>query len=256
MPHSAAPPAPPAAREVFGDAFSLAERYAGLLAGPGVDRGLIGPREVERLWERHLLNCAVVGELVPERSQLVDVGSGAGLPGLVLAIIRPDLRVTLLEPMLRRATFLDECVVGLELDNVQVHRARAEDEAERYAAEMVTARAVAALDRLVAWTLPLLRPGGQLLALKGERAEAELAAARPVLREFGVRSAEVLHIGHSRVVPPTTVVRVVSGRTQHRGGGHRVRPGGQRSSGPRKRGSASRGQGQNTGQAQSKRRKR
>jgi 16S rRNA (guanine527-N7)-methyltransferase len=206
-------PAPPTAREIFGDAFPVAERYAEFLAGPGVERGLIGPREIERLWDRHVLNCAVLTELVPADAKLIDVGSGAGLPGIVLAIMRSDLSVTLLEPLLRRTVFLQECVDLLGLPNVTVRRARAEEVAGEYAADVVTARAVARLERLAGWALPLLRPDGELLALKGERAAAELEEAQPVLEKFGVRVAEVLHVGRGKVDPPTTVIRVVAGKT-------------------------------------------
>ncbi|WP_433228415.1 16S rRNA (guanine(527)-N(7))-methyltransferase RsmG [Actinomadura formosensis] len=200
------------AREVFGDALPIAERYAAFLAEAGVERGLIGPREVDRLWERHLINCAVVSEAVPADAHVVDIGSGAGLPGIVLAIVRPDLRVTLLEPLLRRTAFLDECVGMLGLRNVEVRRARAEEVAKEFSVDVVTARAVAPLERLAKWALPLLRPGGELLALKGERAQAELDEAEPVLKRFGARSAELLQVGRGMVDPPTTLVRVVAGR--------------------------------------------
>jgi len=200
------------AREVFGEALPVAERYAAFLADAGVERGLIGPREVDRLWERHLINCAVVAEVIPADARVVDVGSGAGLPGIVLAIVRPDLRITLLEPLLRRTTFLNECVDMLNLPNVDVHRARAEDVADEYSVDVVTARAVAPLERLAAWALPLLRPGGELLALKGERAATELDEAAPVLERFGARTAELLQVGQGMVDPPTTLVRVVAGR--------------------------------------------
>src|SRR5262245_47358584 len=221
MPSAAGPPAPVVAREVFGDSLAVAENYSALLAGPGVERGLIGPREVGRLWERHLLNCAVVGELVPRGSKVVDVGSGAGLPGIVLAVLRPDLTVTLLEPLLRRVTFLTECVAELDLPDVDVVRARGEEVAGKYRADVVTGRAVAPLARLAEWTLPLLVTGGRLLALKGERAETELADAAPILRTFGVRSGEVLRVGRDKVEPPATVVRVVAGRPQGRGATYR-----------------------------------
>jgi 16S rRNA (guanine527-N7)-methyltransferase len=206
-------PVPPAAREIFGDALPVAERYTSFLAGPGVERGLIGPREVERLWDRHVLNCAVMTELMPSSANVIDIGSGAGLPGIVLAIMRTDLSVTLLEPLLRRTVFLQECVDLLSLSNVTVRRARAEEVVGEYAADVVTARAVAPLERLAGWALPLLRPEGELLALKGERAAAELEEARPVLEKFGVREAEVLHVGRGKVEPPTTVVRAVAGKT-------------------------------------------
>ncbi|OLT29872.1 16S rRNA (guanine(527)-N(7))-methyltransferase [Actinomadura sp. CNU-125] len=200
------------AREVFGDALPVAERYAAFLSDAGVERGLIGPREVDRLWERHLINCAVVSEAVPEGAHVVDIGSGAGLPGVVLAIVRPDLRITLLEPLLRRTTFLNECVEMLGLDNVEVRRGRAEDVVDDYAVDVATARAVAPLERLATWALPLLRPGGELLALKGERAAVELDEAKPVLERFGVATTELLQVGRGRVEPPTTLVRVVAGR--------------------------------------------
>lgn len=205
-------PAPPTALEIFGDALSAAETYAEFLAGPGVERGLIGPREVERLWDRHLLNCAVTAELVPQGANVIDIGSGAGLPGIVLAIVRADLSITLLEPLLRRTAFLQECVDLLGLPNVVVRRARAEEVVGEYAADVVTARAVAPLERLARWALPLLRPGGELLAMKGERAAAEIDEAESVLEEFGVRGTEVLHVGRGKVDPPATVVRAVAGR--------------------------------------------
>jgi 16S rRNA (guanine527-N7)-methyltransferase len=209
-------PAPPEAREVFGDALPAAERYAEFLAEAGVQRGLIGPREVDRLWDRHLINCAVLAEVITERASVVDIGSGAGLPGIVLAIVRPDLSITLLEPLLRRTTFLSECVTMLDLRNVKVRRARAEEVVHEFAVDVVTARAVAPLDRLARWALPLLRPGGELLALKGERAGAELKEAGPVLEGFGIRTAELLQVGHGKVDPPTTIVRVVAERAPRR----------------------------------------
>jgi 16S rRNA (guanine527-N7)-methyltransferase len=157
---------------------------------------------------------------------VIDIGSGAGLPGVVLGIVRPDLSITLLEPLLRRVTFLDECVTELGLENMTVRRARAEEVAGEVSADVVTARAVAPLDRLLGWGLPLLRPGGELLALKGERAGTELEAAEPVLRSFGIRTAELLQVGHGKVDPPTTIVRVVAERPAPRArapkrGGHR-----------------------------------
>ena len=215
-------PAPPQAALVFGAALGQAERYAELLATDGVTRGLIGPRETDRLWDRHLLNCAVVSELLPARGELVDIGSGAGLPGIVLALLRPSLNVVLLEPLLRRAVFLEECVAKLGLANVSVLRARAEEKQAiaEIAADVATARAVAPLDRLVGLAAGLLRPGGQLLAIKGQSAADELAAAKPALSRLGVRSAEVLQAGHGMVVSATTVVRVVipgHGREEHAG---------------------------------------
>jgi 16S rRNA (guanine527-N7)-methyltransferase len=218
-------PEPPEAADVFGDTLDQARRYAELLATDGVTRGLIGPRETERLWDRHLLNCAVVSELLPERGVLVDIGSGAGLPGVVLAMLRPSLQVILLEPLLRRSVFLEECIAELRLSNASVVRARAEEKAaENIKADIATARAVAPLDRLADWAAHLLRPGGELLAIKGQSAEEEIAAARPVLSRLGVRSAEVLQAGHGRVIIATTIVRVVMG-----GHGREERAGAQRS---------------------------
>jgi 16S rRNA (guanine527-N7)-methyltransferase len=201
----------PLATEVFGPAVGKAREYAGLLATDGVTRGLIGPRETQRLWDRHLLNCAFVGELLPDRGELVDIGSGAGLPGVVLALLKPSLRVVLVESMLRRCVFLEECVGRLGLANVTVVRGRAEDLAGSIRADVATARAVAPLDRLAGWAAGLLRPGGEMLAIKGESAEAEVAAARPVLSHLSARSTEVLCVGRGRVVSATTVVRVVIG---------------------------------------------
>lgn len=207
------PPAPPVARDLFpGEAWGRAEAYAALLAGPGVVRGLLGPREVPRIWDRHLLNCAVVAEEIPPTVTLVDIGSGAGLPGIVLAIVRPDITVTLLEPLLRRVTFLQECVAELKLDNVEVLRGRAEEIAGKRVFDVAVARAVAPLDRLLAWSMPLLRENGVLLAMKGERAAEELEAAESQLRACGAVRAELVSVGRGKVEPPATLVRVVAGR--------------------------------------------
>ena len=213
--------APPQAHTVFGERLPLAQHFAELLATDGVTRGLIGPREAPRLWDRHLLNCAVVADIIEPDAHVIDLGSGAGLPGIVLGILRPDLTIVLLEPLLRRVTFLSECVAELGLRNVTVRRARAEEAKGSLSGDVVTARAVAPLDRLLGWGLPLLRPGGVLLAFKGERAEAELDAAGPVLRGFGVRTAELLQVGHGKVEPPTTIVRVVAERPPGRAKGPR-----------------------------------
>jgi 16S rRNA (guanine527-N7)-methyltransferase len=197
---------PAAAAGVFGSALPAAAAYAGILATRGVAHGLLGPREVPRLWDRHLLNCAVVAELVAERrGTLLDLGSGAGLPGLVLAMVLPDTAVTLLEPMERRCRFLTECVTELGLANVTVLRGRAEDVTLR--AGVVTARAVAPLPRLAELAVGVVRPGGMVLAIKGRTAADELKAAGPVLRRMGIRGAQVVRAGHGKVVPATTVVR-------------------------------------------------
>jgi 16S rRNA (guanine527-N7)-methyltransferase len=199
------------------------EAFAQLLAGPGVVRGLLGPREVPRIWDRHLLNCAVVAEVVPEEVRLVDIGSGAGLPGLVLAIVRPDITVTLLEPLLRRTVFLEECVETLELDNVEVLRGRAEELAGKREFDMASARAVAPLERLLKWAMPLLREGGELIAMKGERAAGELAEAESQLRASGATTAELVTVGRGKVEPPATLVRVVAGRAPEQAGRRRRR---------------------------------
>jgi 16S rRNA (guanine527-N7)-methyltransferase len=254
------------ARTLFGDRLPLAEAYAELLAGPGVVRGLIGPREAPKIWDRHLLNCAVVAELIPSGSSVVDVGSGAGLPGIVLAIARPDLAVMLVEPLARRAVFLAEVVTALDLgDSVTVLRARAEEipaawrragrnsgrrtAADRrpsvahrsepgslvhpdrsvepeslpvelsdlpvelsVPADVVTARAVAPLDRLAGWCLPLTAPGGRLLALKGATAADEVANTATAVRRLGGSQPVVQQCGTGIVEPPTTVVEIVRER--------------------------------------------
>ncbi len=208
-----APDAPGAAAEIFGDRLDIARRYADLLADAGVERGLIGPREVDRIWERHILNSAVVAELIEPSARLVDVGSGAGLPGLPLAIARPDLSVTLLEPMLRRTEFLAEAVEVLGL-SVAVVRGRAEEPgivAAIGGADAVVSRAVADIEKLTRWCLPLLRPGGRMLALKGDRAEAEVAEHRLSLKRLGVVEVEVVRCGVGHLSPPTTVVSAVRG---------------------------------------------
>ncbi len=184
--------------------------YHDLLQGPGIERGLIGPREADRLWDRHILNCAVVADpalgLIPTGASVADVGSGAGLPGLVWAIARPDITCVLVEPLLRRATFLTEAVIALDLTSrVRVERGRAEDLVRTgwQPVSVVTARAVAPLPKLMAWTMPLLAPGGSLVALKGAAAEEEVEAA-------GVDSARVVRCGGGVVDPLTTVVVVTA----------------------------------------------
>ncbi|KND44143.1 MULTISPECIES: 16S rRNA (guanine(527)-N(7))-methyltransferase RsmG [Streptomyces] len=208
------PPAPEQARDVFGDRYADAVRYAELLAEAGVQRGLIGPREVPRLWERHLLNCAVLSEVVPEGVTVCDVGSGAGLPGIPLALVREDLKITLLEPLLRRTNFLTEVVELLGLDHVTVVRGRAEEVlGTLQPVHVVTARAVAPLDRLAAWGIPLLRPYGEMLALKGDTAEEELKSAASALSKLGAVETSVLHVGEGVVDPLSTVVRVEVGES-------------------------------------------
>jgi 16S rRNA (guanine527-N7)-methyltransferase len=196
--------------QVFGPAMGRISRYVDILATDGSARGLIGPREVDRLWDRHILNSVAVTELVAGDATVIDVGSGAGLPGIPLALLRPDLRVTLLEPLLRRVNFLTEVIDVLGLaDRVTVVRERAEEHRERYA--VVLARAVAPLVRLVPWCAPLRSPTGTILAFKGRSAEAELNAAQPALTKTGL-VAEVLTVRAHPDVDPATVVRLTSPR--------------------------------------------
>lgn len=205
------PEPPVSADAVFGERLSVARRYAELLAGPGVERGLIGPREVDRLWERHILNSAAVGEVIEQAARVLDIGSGAGLPGLPLAMARPDLSVTLVEPLLRRSEFLTEAVGILGLP-VVVFRGRAEEPStveELGGADVVTSRAVADLLKLTRWSLPLLRPGGRMLALKGARAEEEVAEHRAAMARLGVGQVEVVRCGRAYLDPPTTIVSAV-----------------------------------------------
>ncbi|MGH3507903.1 MAG: 16S rRNA (guanine(527)-N(7))-methyltransferase RsmG [Nocardioidaceae bacterium] len=186
-------------------------RYVDLLRTVGVERGLIGPREGDRLWSRHIINCAVVAEGIPQVARVADIGSGAGLPGLVLALTRTDLQMTLVEPLLRRVRFLEEVVADLDLTTVDVVRSRAEELHGREAFDVVTARAVAPLDRLARWALPLCAPGGALLALKGGSAAEELAAAAETLDRMGAGPRSVEMFGVGLVEPATRVVRIESG---------------------------------------------
>ncbi|MCW1959348.1 MAG: 16S rRNA (guanine(527)-N(7))-methyltransferase RsmG [Mycobacterium sp.] len=210
-----APDAPDIAAEVFGERLDIARRYADLLADVRVERGLIGPREVDRLWERHILNSAAVAELVEPGARVIDVGSGAGLPGLPLAIARPDLSVTLLEPMLRRTDFLIEAVGELGV-TVVVVRGRAEEKGIRNeigGADVVVSRAVADLEKLTRWCVPLIRPGGRMLALKGDRAEAEVVEHQAAMKRLGIAEVEVVRCGTSYLSPPTTVVCALRGES-------------------------------------------
>jgi 16S rRNA (guanine527-N7)-methyltransferase len=205
------PPAPlaDAAIELFGDRLPVAIEYAWRLGTDGLVRGLIGPRETDRLWDRHLLNCAAVTELIPSGSSVVDVGSGAGLPGIVLSVARPDLTVVLVEPLARRTAFLSEVVADLGLSMGSVVRARAEDVVgDLSPADVVTARAVASLDRLAAWCLPLARIGGRLLALKGATAADEIEAHRDVVARLGGGTPVIRSCGAQLLVSPTTVIEV------------------------------------------------
>ncbi|NLV78199.1 MAG: 16S rRNA (guanine(527)-N(7))-methyltransferase RsmG [Rhodococcus sp.] len=215
---------PATVQRIFGERTELAERYHRSLSTDGVERGLIGPREVPRLWERHILNCAVLGELIESGESVVDVGSGAGLPGIPLAIARPDVRVTLVEPLLRRSIYLAEFVESSGLDNVLVVRGRAEQPGviqEAGGADVVTSRAVAPLAKLVKWSLPLIHEGGRMLALKGSSAAEEIERDRAELTRLGVGDLEVLECGADLLEVPTIVVKAVRKPKQSRRRGRR-----------------------------------
>ena len=194
---------------MFLQALPLAEQFAGLLTHEATVRGLIGPREVPRLWERHILNCAVITDLMPQGSTVCDVGSGAGLPGIALAIRRPDLRVTLVEPLLRRTTFLALAVSTMGLSNVAVHRGRAEELHGGEVFDVVTSRAVAPMGRLARWSLPLVRTDGLFLAMKGSSAEEELSSAAADIRGHGGMDPQVRTVGARWRVPAVTVIQIV-----------------------------------------------
>lgn len=199
-----------AASHLFGDRLDLATAFAQQLADEGVLRGMIGPREVSRLWDRHLLNCAALRELVPADAEVIDVGSGAGLPGIPLALARPDLTVTLLEPMRRRTEWLEFIVAQLGV-SVAVVRGRAEEHAvlgRLPRADVVTSRAVAPLDRLAGWSLPLAKAGGVVLALKGAGAGTEIGRHRDAVRRAGGGEPSVLTCGADTLEQATRVVRI------------------------------------------------
>lgn len=202
------PAVPDSAQRVFASRLDLAVRYADLLATDGIVRGLIGPREVPRLWERHLLNCAVLADAIADSATVCDIGSGAGLPGLVLAIRRPDLTVTLVEPLLRRTTFLTEAVAALDLTNVEVVRGRADALHGVRSFSVVTSRAVAPLGRLLEWSMPLVAPDGAMIAMKGSSIGVEVEDARPVLAALGCAEPQVIELDGSGHDSPTFAVRV------------------------------------------------
>lgn len=218
MKHGELSPAPQSAALCFGERVDVAQRYGEILAGAGIEWGLIGPSEVDRLWERHLLNSGAVAELLHPGERVGDIGSGAGLPGIPLAIARPDVRIVLVEPLLRRSEFLREVVDELGLD-VTVVRGRAEDPAVRDEVgelDTVTSRAVAALDKLTRWSMPLVRIGGRMLALKGERAESEINEHERTLRSLGATEVRVVRCGVDYLNPPVTVVAATRGQRADR----------------------------------------
>lgn len=203
--------APPAAARVFGDNLAAAAAYYGSLARDASIRGFIGPKEVPRLWERHILNCAVIGEAIPQGATVADIGSGAGLPGIPLAIARPDLHVTLIEPLLKRSNYLREVVDLLGLDNVTVIRGRAEDtevRAKLGLVDVVTSRAVAPLGKLAGWSLPLARKGGKMLAMKGVSVAEELTRDAKEIRKAGGGAATILTVGEQHLEEPTTLMSI------------------------------------------------
>ena len=203
-----------AAEKIFGDRLELAKRYVEHLATSGTERGLIGPREVPRLWSRHVLNCAVIESEIAQGSHVADVGSGAGLPGLCLAIARPDLELTLIEPLERRVIWLQEVVDDLGLDNVTVMRTRAELAVGHVEADVVTARAVSALTNLAGLTIPLLAGHGEVVAIKGRSAGEEIEKAAKIIRKLGGVKTSVVTVGDNLLEEPTTVVRIVVNKSQ------------------------------------------
>jgi len=199
-------PEPAVAARVFGARIHLARAFTSALAQHGEERGLIGPLEPPRLWSRHILNCAVIGEAL-RPGRVGDVGSGAGLPGVVLAIVRPDVEFVLIEPMERRVTWLNEQVAELGLTNVEVLRARAEDVRSGLALDQVTARAVSAFRKLIPLTAPLLDDGGELVLMKGSGAEGEIDTAGKEIRRFGLSQVTVQEFGTGVIEPAARVIR-------------------------------------------------
>lgn len=211
------------AAQRYPDVIEALCQYRDLLANEGLEWGLIGPREVDRLWGRHILNCIAVADptegIVPPGASVIDVGTGAGLPGIVWAIARPDLHVSLVEPLARRVRFLELAVERLNLaDRVEVLRCRAESCPPDVRADIVTARAVASLPKLVSMLLPLTNPGGSVVALKGQKVADEIAEAEPELTKLGAQSVQVRQCGEGWLSPATTVVIVTGTAPTPRGG--------------------------------------
>nr|VDG61935.1 glucose inhibited division protein B [Streptococcus thermophilus] len=199
---------PDVAAEIFGDRLPLAQAYHDSLATTAAQRGFIGPKEVPRLWDRHIFNCAVIGEAFDEGDRVADIGSGAGLPGIPLAIARPDLDITLIEPLLKRSTYLGEIVDELGLSNVTVIRGRAEEQ-EKMLFDVVTSRAVAPLGKLASWSLPLVRPGGAMAAMKGASVSEELERDAKQIAKAGGVDADIFTVGEGVLEQPTTMIRIV-----------------------------------------------
>lgn len=200
-----------AAEVIYGDRIGIAERFVEHLVTTGIEWGLLGPREIPIMWERHVLNCAVVHELIPKGALVADVGSGAGLPGIALAIARSDVQFVLIEPLERRVDWLDMVIEDLELENVDVVRGRSEQVFDTVDVDIVTARAVSAMKSLVPMTVPLLHGQGHLLAIKGRSAATEIEKADKVLRKFKTKDSEVVTVGDELLEVPTTVARLTYG---------------------------------------------
>lgn len=196
---------PAVAEKIFGERVKIADQYANLLVRDGEKLGLIGPQEYPRLWTRHIINSALIAPLLS--GTVGDVGSGAGLPGIPLAIARPELQFTLIEPMERRSDWLTQTIADLGLNNVTVIRARAEEIADQNVFHIVTARAVAAFSKLIPWTVPLVEYGGELVLLKGKNAEAEVTKAAKLIRKFHLEDVRVELVGAALDTEPTHVIR-------------------------------------------------
>ncbi|MCQ4620058.1 16S rRNA (guanine(527)-N(7))-methyltransferase RsmG [Corynebacterium sp. CCUG 71335] len=199
---------PDVAAEIFGDRLPLAQAYHDSLATTAAERGFIGPKEVPRLWDRHIFNCAVIGEAFKEGQRIADIGSGAGLPGIPLAIARPDLDITLIEPLLKRSSYLSEVVAELDLTNVTVIRGRAEEQ-KKMLFDAVTSRAVAPLGKLASWSLPLVCPGGAMVAMKGASVSEELERDAKQIAKAGGVDADIFTVGEGVLEQPTTMIRIV-----------------------------------------------
>ena len=182
-----------AQEQALGLAFPQLAQYAQILGQEAVLQGLLGPREIDRIWDRHILNCAALNELIPQAKSIIDIGSGAGLPGIVLAIMNPSTHVILVEPMQRRTDFLNDVKKQLNLENVEIIRGRAEN--QKIQAQVVTSRAVAPLNKLLAWSLPLVEKGGKVLAIKGEKAQSELEEAQKELNLLKNTTASIKTCG-------------------------------------------------------------
>ncbi|SES09474.1 16S rRNA (guanine(527)-N(7))-methyltransferase RsmG [Corynebacterium cystitidis] len=204
-------PTPEVASLIFGDRLALAESYHDSLATTATERGFIGPKEVGRLWSRHIMNCAIISEAFDEGLRVADIGSGAGLPGIPVAIARPDLSITLIEPLLKRSTYLSEVKNQLELDNVTVIRGRAEDQ-KLEPFDVVTSRAVAPLGKLAGWSLPLVKKGGAMVAMKGASVSDELERDAGVIKKAGGGQATIFTVGDDVLAEPTTLIRIERAR--------------------------------------------